>query len=912
MRTVGPTKLILINSGKYDYAEIDLDCSIHLVGPNNVGKTSLIATLQFLYIDEPSEMHFSRPLNETRRYYFPERTSYVLVECLTPTGFAVVGVQGSGPLRGYEFERFTYRGRFDRRDFVEDNGRLRPPDDARASLATRSLAVLQAADFRQALTGSIESGADVPSLEIVPLRARDLYSRFRSNFNNLLRLSGLTQNGLKKQLVQAFAPDFRVTRIDVASSYSDLFDQVQRSVDDIAHLEAIRDVANDILDSSAKREELRMQLLSLFAAIQVVGARERERQCASRVQNDAATAANRERHCKLDGEYTDNEQTMRAADKEHALMQAKVNEHDQLTRDLDGFDPVRARERASVLDAEILALAVKSQSTETSTTIEKRLQRQSEDLQRLRARMQDVSKLAFQRVRRHLDLAQISTAFRLLNPELLAINETDLRVRSEKKFGETLKSIANAVSDGVFRGAGVEVDLASVAPVDLGAYEDPDEIADLMAPLESRIAADTSLLAFLRDRTAQEAKLSDLRAEAEELRTQLARHERMISEMARIAEWRTQAALAREDGDRAASRLRGIGDERAALDDEWHGLKEERKRIETDAAQLTRWLADLAPVNADWGVAVPVQEDTRDIATLISCYVNACSSEKDLNAKIASGLRQVDRATNGRISSHDSPDTIKQLADVMAALPQRQKAIEELWGGLVTGMGAACKGLLADVETLRARVAELNRRLRRVSVSNLQEVTVILNEQTDELTKLRHFIATKEEPLFTPRGIRETAIDEFKEFIKKQRNRPIELASLFDLSFEVVGPSGKRERYHSLDVESTGTTVTIKVVVNLMLLHSLLQPDKQVSIPFYLDEASNLDRANLRSILGFARGLGFTPVLASPHVVDAAEKIYFVRERGGRVTIRPKQGHLHMLDNGIVNPEPADEARQPS
>ena len=34
------------------------------------GKTTLISTLQYLYIDDQRQMHFSRDSEETRRYYF--------------------------------------------------------------------------------------------------------------------------------------------------------------------------------------------------------------------------------------------------------------------------------------------------------------------------------------------------------------------------------------------------------------------------------------------------------------------------------------------------------------------------------------------------------------------------------------------------------------------------------------------------------------------------------------------------------------------------------------------------------------------------------------------------------------------------------------------------------------------------
>lgn len=49
--TRGPHRLILIHSGVYQFADVEIDQPLHLVAANNVGKTTLIAALQFLYVD---------------------------------------------------------------------------------------------------------------------------------------------------------------------------------------------------------------------------------------------------------------------------------------------------------------------------------------------------------------------------------------------------------------------------------------------------------------------------------------------------------------------------------------------------------------------------------------------------------------------------------------------------------------------------------------------------------------------------------------------------------------------------------------------------------------------------------------------------------------------------------------------
>lgn len=115
----GPNRMVLIRSGGYDYAELQLHAPVHLVADNNVGKTTLIAALQFLYIDDPQKMHFSHSWSETRQHYFPETHSLMLFEVWTPTGPQVVGFRGLGPVQGFRYERLIYAGEYKRTDFID-------------------------------------------------------------------------------------------------------------------------------------------------------------------------------------------------------------------------------------------------------------------------------------------------------------------------------------------------------------------------------------------------------------------------------------------------------------------------------------------------------------------------------------------------------------------------------------------------------------------------------------------------------------------------------------------------------------------------------------------------------------------------------------------------------------------------
>src|SRR5229473_4656373 len=114
----GPQRLILIRSGCYEYADIELSGALQIVGPNNIGKTALINALQFLYLDDRRHMDFgSYTAEQTRDFYFPNQYSYILFECLGATGQCVVGWRGQSKTSGGDPERFSYLGPYEADDF---------------------------------------------------------------------------------------------------------------------------------------------------------------------------------------------------------------------------------------------------------------------------------------------------------------------------------------------------------------------------------------------------------------------------------------------------------------------------------------------------------------------------------------------------------------------------------------------------------------------------------------------------------------------------------------------------------------------------------------------------------------------------------------------------------------------------
>jgi hypothetical protein len=113
------------------------------------------------------------------------------------------------------------------------------------------------------------------------------------------------------------------------------------------------------------------------------------------------------------------------------------------------------------------------------------------------------------------------------------------------------------------------------------------------------------------------------------------------------------------------------------------------------------------------------------------------------------------------------------------------------------------------------------------------------------------------------------------------------LFDLFRVELE-VNKDGEKEVYASLDAESTGTAITLKVVFLAHLLRDLYRSRTEVRLLIFVDEVDTLDDMNQETIRECARSLGFTLIMASPNPANA-NRLYFLRPEGKVTYIYPEE-----------------------
>jgi hypothetical protein len=239
----------------------------------------------------------------------------------------------------------------------------------------------------------------------------------------------------------------------------------------------------------------------------------------------------------------------------------------------------------------------------------------------------------------------------------------------------------------------------------------------------------------------------------------------------------------------------------------------------------------------------------------------------------------------------DERDTIRLLREELEALSDRESVLSREWEQQITNVRATFSEILKSLEDVKSAADRLNRELSRIRVSNLTALYMNVIETPDVVGSMRRLVNAEQPGLFDEITGVESSIAAFR--LKFEANPLLRYADLFTLRFTVTGDDGKLHHYHDFrQVESHGTTITIKVLFNLLVLRSLLREDSQRSLlcelPFFLDEIHSLDSVNRRAILETARTLGFLAITAAPDSVSEVDGLYFLQAQQGRITLRRK------------------------
>ena len=282
----------------------------------------------------------------------------------------------------------------------------------------------------------------------------------------------------------------------------------------------------------------------------------------------------------------------------------------------------------------------------------------------------------------------------------------------------------------------------------------------------------------------------------------------------------------------------------------------------------------------------PDEAIPNDFGGAVALFLRQQEKADQFNNAIHDLLGETERCFGEEFRGADEAETVRLLREELEALAEKEAALEKDWNAHIHTLRATFDQILRRLDDVKSARDELNRHFGRVQVSDLKSVKMEVLEQSDLVSWIRRLAAYEPGGLFEHDPQREPALINFRK--KLEVSSQVRYADLFTLGFTVVGADDRAHTYHDFrQIESHGTTVTIKVLFDLLLLKSQLKRD-DCQVPFFLDEIQILDPANRHAILDTARKLGFIAITAAPEAVSEVDSLYFLQPRKGSIVLRQK------------------------
>jgi len=228
----------------------------------------------------------------------------------------------------------------------------------------------------------------------------------------------------------------------------------------------------------------------------------------------------------------------------------------------------------------------------------------------------------------------------------------------------------------------------------------------------------------------------------------------------------------------------------------------------------------------------------------------------------------------------DIKQFIRDVEEEINNIPQMDKVISNLLDTLSYEIGSPTFSFLTAFNDFKTFVYKsYNNKLAEYPVSNIQSVKVKIYE-TEELIKDLDKISK----LKFSNGLDfDNTYTESKKALERQltesKGKPIDIYDLFTIKVEITKATGETEEIDlSKQVQSRGTNIVLKLYLFLNILMDLVHSAPENKIVIYVDELDAIGQKNVKHLIQFCKDNNFIPIFAAPRKVEGIQKYYMIKE----------------------------------
>lgn len=874
MTTNGLQRLIMIASGVSDYVEIVPQKSTHLVADNNIGKTSILSTLQFLLIDDWTHMDFPKNRPETEEFYFASRKSFIIFEINDVEGTNhLVIFRGNGLASNKRYTRWLMAGHYDESIFISRNeeGELVPHDWEEV--------IVNATNQGRSLTEFKNSTDLKRKLRMNPRWLPTKEGTAHQNFITVLKTLNTLGEVKEKKLKQVLL-DINES-LELSMDFSKEFGVQWYDYQDrkLSHLEISKH--SDSITKAKEAVEQKSQL-----EVEIIGRLEHLGPSVEALSTKAASQRQilESKYTEESNRFSELKTELDRLEKDSENLNVEMGQKDEQIRSFesiekwaDGKNLDDLQAQSSKAEDDYFDLKKRKENTkledyESSEQIGKRIDSLSEKADRLRNAIEDKQTTLlgqFQKLEHHTP----NDPWRVLNPQMLlsqgSIVDRNLAI---KLFSD----ISGAIKNSKLEYEGLSVDsITEVKGIDQ--FDDPTEMENEYRLTEKqlneahiRFKDIENYEALIEQLGAAEQTFRTRRKDVEKLESWIAQgvtelekcRQELIKIHNRKAELKEELRKSQEKVSDSRSKLEEI---RESL----NSIGDRNNRIVAEWSDLQRKFIPNLAFNAVGELAISsVEEELFKIRQLERQY--------DSSSKVVSDIQIQLFSLSSHIKNPNVESFFPMLFERLQSIELEKENLGKEWINIATNMSSKANNLRQSLNKLRQEVHDINKLFRQTNVSNLEEFSVEFIEHSNDVSLIQNISKLTAFSAWTQEEDEVAAMRSLGDAMTSRS--AINIGDLFHLRYKVQNKGTEKPLIiDSLDDSgSTGTVTIIKAVLLMILLKKTLnfKGRNRIALPIYIDEVGVLGPRNYSQIIEISSSLGFQIFTASPKSVETADVVY--------------------------------------
>lgn len=879
------TSLTILNSKVYGKAEIRFnDCdSLQLVGPNNIGKSTLIYALNFLFIIDGNKMTFSgnrRGDKDTIHHYFPNpNQSYIVFEVFKKSYYCILLKRDSEG----NLEYYKYASNYMEQHYVDKDKRLMKFDEVQAQLASEGIELEAFKDKREVFNFVYQRGRRNNGVVWLDdnVKSDGLSNNFSKIYRYLINTKLITNKNLKEALIIADNRENEVLNFSQKNK-KDIHD-LRKINNEIRNLKSVKnefDEFREVVSQYGAKAKIISQLYSAFTQNYEHTLPSLQALLVEKTQNRAKihTEINED----LNPKKSDLDRKIGGKDAEIQNEAQKLNEKEVELKTISSFEPEK------ILNESLLNLDKKRKELESRLTmveiqklsskqIEFRVAGLEEQVKRYENQIKNYSNLLINKISGNKDNRKLLNA--LLSEQVKALPGEQVK-KAIHKISDTLK-----IFDG-------EIDISkNITQKD---FESIEEIKEKLSAVKAELKSQQQLLETVKDLEKSQSELQQILSDIDGIKQKLQKIKTKPALTKAIEKLKAEITELNAQKEKFESEQKTISKQIAKRSNELNDINDDIKKREERISQIQEFKRELET----YGFVADEYESSEDLDLL---YNKIKLNQADRNTLKINKDNLFEKLRDKLQSTFaDEQDFIRYVEEEIALIDDKERSISSLLESISTQFANPAYTLLKRYDEFKEFVNnKFNHKLSQSRISDIESLTIELVDNkklVEEVKKISQIQQVKGQLMFEfDHSENLKVLDAYLDSGKK-----IEFDDLFDITLHLTRKGTTKPVDLNEQIESDGTDKMIRLMIVMNIINRLAIADDENRIVLFIDEVATIDKQNRPELVRFCREHYFIPIFAAPDAVAGFGKYYFIYPNAGKININEKINAMYGESNAAM------------